>query len=149
MKSIKEVLLSLHLRGLTHINDEPTTHPRNWNCWGWTAYFHGWIDSPCWLGDSRIESFLKEKTVHADKPHPGDIAVFRTDGDYLLHTSIIAKVSITGNHLHLHKPGSCEFTIESTKQIYRRHRNYERIKEYRTLIKEECSEQISLFAWNP
>ena len=88
----------------------------DFNCWGFTAFYHEWKRRAYWMDGVEMEDHLKTRTrrIRKSQVRAGDIAVFRRYDIYeqkvkLTHTAIVLP---EGNHV-CHKPGARELCIET------------------------------------
>jgi cell wall-associated NlpC family hydrolase len=111
-----------NIRSILESNNMPVIVPEDergkFNCWGFTAYYHGWVNSVFWLDREPMADFLKNRTkpIDKEKVKAGDIAVFDRGG-YLTHTAIM----LPDGNLVCHKPGGralCIDTVDNVKKSY-------------------------------
>jgi hypothetical protein len=109
MQTLPEVSLD-NIAAILRSNNMSERIPENadlsdiFNCWGFTAYYCGWVDDVYWMENDDMEYFLSKNTIPVSEGEvrAGDIAVFRFNTSKILtHTAII--LSNTG--LILHKSG--------------------------------------------
>ena len=116
---------SLNARAADQIAD---VYKGNYNCWGYTALIHNWVDEPYWLDQSEMEVFLKHNTTHTypSRARRGDIAVYRDEqSNELTHTAIVL-----GPNQLIHKPGSYEVKVEQfDTELYGKPCEFRKIKE--------------------
>lgn len=88
----------------------------SYNCWGFTAYYLGWIEEPTWMCDYEIEDLLSKKTVDIIEPVVSDIAVFHSytwEEGRIEHTGVMMPSQYADKPMILHKPGACPLEIGS------------------------------------